>query len=157
MIRTLSTAAENNNGATHIKTITQTIFLFWFPVALYTAAIVLVSIDPKPPGMPDVWQIDKVLHFGAYFVMGAVWVRALRRGRANSENHAVCSTRRAVALAAVVSFAVGASLELWQAAVPERSAEVLDAVANGLGGLSGAYVYGRFLAWMDGLLSDNAA
>lgn len=114
--------------------------LYWAPLALYMAFILIESINPSPPDvMPDLWQIDKVFHFGGYFLMGILFARAMMYGTASADK----PDMSVIIPASVILFSFGALLEVWQGYVPNRSPEVLDAVANGLGGLSGSFAYTR--------------
>ncbi len=73
---------------------------------------------------------DKLLHAGAYAVLGALVAAALRaRGAAPG---------RAVALAVLVAAAYGATDEWHQSYVPGRDADPLDWAADGVGALAGA-------------------
>lgn len=118
---------------------------FWTPLFLYMLAVFLVSVSPNPPPLPEIWQMDKVAHFGAYSVMGLLWARALYRwpGRASGLNPS-----RRMALAVVVIALFGAFIEVCQMYVPGRSADVMDALANGVGGFLGVVVYGRIMRRM---------
>lgn len=117
-------------------------FFYWTPVLFYMLSVFLVSVDPKPPKLPVIWEMDKIAHFAAYAVMGLLWARALRSGpdRAGKPN----AFRRAV-LAVVLISLFGAFMEVCQMYVPGRSAEALDALANGLGGFSGVFTYERIM------------
>ncbi len=73
---------------------------------------------------------DKLLHAGAYAVLGALVAAALRaRGS---------GAARAVALAVVVAAAYGATDEWHQAYVPGRDADPLDWTADAVGAIAGA-------------------
>lgn len=84
------------------------------------------------PGAPPGGLSDKGAHFVAYGALGASLVRALAGGRS------AAMTPRRVILAAVLATLYGASDELHQSFVPERSPDVLDLVADTIGGLAGA-------------------
>lgn len=109
----------------------------WMPVALYMAAIFLVSADSDPPAPPAV--SDKLLHLGAYAALGVLLCRAVAGGLAGRV------TRRAAVITLLVSIAYGVSDEVHQMFVPGRSAEVLDVVADAAGaglGLIGCWAWG---------------
>jgi VanZ family protein len=94
-------------------------FLFW-PV------LALVIWGELRPDLPDALHEinDKLLHFGAYFVLGAMAGGAVkRRGRV-----------KWVILGLIL---VGAGMELLQAYVG-RDASVFDEVANSVGAIGGA-------------------
>lgn len=102
---------------------------FWAPVAIYMAAIFLVSADPSPP-MPSSVS-DKPLHALAYFGLAVLALRAVARGLP-----ARVTRRRAVA-ALVIAVGYGATDELHQMFVPGRSAELYDLYADAIGAAGG--------------------
>lgn len=100
----------------------------------YMALIFVLSIRPMPAELPNIWQIDKVYHFAAYAVMGALWVRALgAKGKG----------ARIIIVASIISALFGAFVEVCQAFTPTREASLLDALANGAGGVFGAFIFTR--------------
>ncbi|MBI5588647.1 MAG: VanZ family protein [Deltaproteobacteria bacterium] len=116
------------------------IFLNWAPFALYTALIVYLSLTPHLPEGPRIYQIDKLYHFMAYAIMGLLLARAVATGPALKTR-----TGAVVLITALAGFLFGALMEIGQMFVPERTAEALDALANGAGAFVGAVVYGRFI------------
>lgn len=115
---------------------------YWGPVALYSGFIIWGSLTPMPEALPEVWEIDKVYHLGAYAIMGGLWVRAMRGGESFKSS-------RAVILAGSFAFLFGAAIEILQAFVPERDSDMVDAMVNGAGGVIGAIVFNRFLSFMN--------
>ncbi|MEK6531095.1 MAG: VanZ family protein [Deltaproteobacteria bacterium] len=116
------------------------IIFYWLPLALYTGFIVVFSVRPVPEDLPDLPDIDKLYHFIAYFLLGFLWARAL-----DSSALAFAGGNRkkgALAFAAIMAFLFGVLMEVVQYFIPERSAEVVDALANGAGAISGAFVFG---------------
>lgn len=111
--------------------------LAWLPALAWAAAIYLVS-SRESVGIPSFWSADKVLHFGAYALLGFL----LAHGAARSG----LAPRWAVAL----GWAYGASDELHQAFVPGRSADPADWAADALGVLAGTFAYARLMAWRRG-------
>ena len=93
--------------------------LFW-PVLAY------VLWGELQPDVPHYLQEinDKLLHFSAYFVLGAMAGGAIRR-------------RGRVKWAVIGLILVGAAIELVQAFVG-RDTSFLDGVANGAGAIAGA-------------------
>jgi VanZ family protein len=75
---------------------------------------------------------DKAAHVIAYAALGASLVRALAGGRASA------MTARRIGLAALIAVLYGASDEIHQMFVPNRTPELLDLVADACGGLAGA-------------------
>lgn len=104
------------------------------PAALWTVALFFGGGGPPPPegpgeliGIPS----DKLLHAVAFLVLTVLTARAVRfelPRRARSSR---------VALAVTISMAVGVLLEVYQLALPDRSAEVADAVADSIGAVLG--------------------
>jgi VanZ family protein len=109
----------------------------WIPALAWAAAIYLVS-SRESVGIPAFWGADKVLHFGAYALLGFL----IAHGAAASG----LAPRWAVAL----GWAYGGSDELHQAFVPGRSADPADWAADALGVLAGTFAYARFQAWRRG-------
>lgn len=100
--------------------------------------VLAVSLRPMPNELPDFGQMDKLYHFGAYFVMGLLWARAFNNGRAGRP------LARTLLIAAVITFFFGAFVEVCQLFYPYRSADAVDAAVNGGGGVAGVVVY----AWL---------
>jgi VanZ family protein len=98
--------------------------------------IFYLSSQPQPlPAVTEhVW--DKALHFIEYAVLGALLCRAFR-----GEGLAWIP---ALAAAALLASAYGASDEWHQSFVPLRDASVRDWWTDLLGGTAGAGGYGRF-------------
>lgn len=111
--------------------------LGWVPAVLWAAAIFAVSARPSV-SIPSFWSADKLLHFGAYALMGFL----LAHGASTSG----LRPRWAVAL----GWLYGASDELHQGFVPGRSMDPADWAADALGVLAGAYAYSRIQAWLRG-------
>lgn len=101
----------------------------WLPVAVYMAAIFVVSADADPP-MPE-GVSDKSMHLLAYAGLAVVVARAVAGGLPRRVTWRV-------ALAAL-SIAVGYAVtdELHQMFVPNRSADVYDLLADAIGAAAG--------------------
>lgn len=113
--------------------------IYWLPLIVYSAVIIHLSINPDPP-KADIIGLDKVFHFLAYAVMGALSGRAIASALESADK------RRVVVISAFAfSFIFGFLMEVWQSFIPQRSAEVFDMAANGAGGLFGAFVFSRFI------------
>ena len=102
----------------------------WAPAVLWAALIFFLSSGPRDIPAPEVVGIDKVLHFGAYGVLGFL----LARGRLS------------FALTALIGILYGASDEVHQMFVPGRSPSVFDWIADAAGVLAGVYLYTRWRA-----------
>ncbi|WP_437818264.1 VanZ family protein [Sorangium sp. So ce1078] len=107
------------------------------PAALYTIALFYGGCaDIGLPNAPEV-PLDKIAHFAAF--LGLEWLFELALG----EGAAAPRRRAAVAMSA----GVGGLLELTQAALPYRSAEWLDLLADTLGALAGAGLLMLLARW----------
>lgn len=107
-------------------------FRVW-PAWLCTLLILVVgSIPQGPPGAQRL--NDKALHFIGFGITAWLWCRAFRLLTPRA------SLRSAALRGGLVSAGLGALLELWQAFLPYRSAELLDLVADVLGALLAAWL-----------------
>lgn len=114
----------------------------WALGALAWAAFIYwASSRPNPfPFVPQAfWSFDKLLHAGAYAVLGAL-VRLAVAGAARALRPGA-----ALALAVAITACYGATDEWHQAHVPNRSADPLDWAADLAGGLAGAVLVSAFL------------
>lgn len=110
-------------------------FLYYLPPAAYMAFILILSLRPVPAEPPLFRHADKLNHFAAYAVMGALWMRALAAGK----------TSGWVVVASIsISFVFGAFVEALQSYTLTRDASLLDAAANGVGAVAGAYAFEMF-------------
>jgi VanZ family protein len=108
----------------------------WAPVAIYMAAIFVVS---SMPGAPLPAQVsDKAAHAAAYALLAVLVVRALAGGLPAPVG------ARTAALAVVIVTAHGVSDEFHQWFVPGRSADPLDVLADAAGAMLGV---GLCWAW----------
>jgi VanZ family protein len=105
--------------------------LYWLPAAAWAATLYFVSSQPTVPA-PDVPNFDKMAHFGAYAVLGALLAFAAHRSRAP------------LALAVVIGVLYGASDEIHQMYVPGRSPDALDWAADAAGVITACYLYTRW-------------
>ena len=110
-------------------------FLNVVPAMLYVVAIFYGGSAPNPE-LPEVtlFQADKMLHFIAFAGMQITMLRAVRY-----ELEKLAFSRQLM-LAAVLSTVVGGALELYQLLLPDRSADVLDLIADAAGAFSAAFV-----------------
>lgn len=103
----------------------------WLPAAAWAATIYLLSSQPRLPG-PEIPNFDKVAHFGAYAILGALLAFAAHRSRVS------------VLVAVAVGVLYGASDEVHQMFVPGRSPDVLDWAADAAGVVTACYLYTRW-------------
>jgi len=78
---------------------------------------------------------DKVLHFVGYALLGALFLRAFKTSRIKH------NVKLMVILSVLLSSLYGISDEIHQYFVPYRDAELMDVLADTLGGLMGVYLY----------------
>ncbi|PYR32256.1 MAG: teicoplanin resistance protein VanZ [Acidobacteria bacterium] len=104
--------------------------LLWGAVALYLAFIFVLSSIAHPPELPN--GSDKRLHAVLYAGLGMLLARALAGGLTRTV------TRGMVVTTTVLSGLYGVSDEIHQIFVPPRQVEVLDVVADTIGGALGA-------------------
>jgi VanZ family protein len=110
-------------------------FAYWFPILLYCMLIFIQSSHPSPNIGPD-WPFkDKVLHFTAYALLGALFLRAFYTTRIKHHLKLIFT------LSVLFSALYGISDEIHQSFVPYRTADVMDALADMLGSIAGVYLY----------------
>ena len=104
----------------------------WVPVALYAGLVFWLSSQSRPlPFLPDeIWSFDKLLHAIEYAVLGLLLARALRASG--------FSPARAFLGALLVGSLYGASDELHQSFVPNRTCDPRDWAADTVGVALGA-------------------
>ena len=104
---------------------------YWFPVLLYCLLLFIQSSFPASEHVPEFDFSDKLLHAGAYAVLGFLIYRAFSA----MDNDA--TTIRLIAISIFLTALYGASDEIHQYFVPSRSAEFLDFAADAIGGILG--------------------
>jgi len=110
----------------------------YIPTVLFMLVILALSVKRVPAELYPFWNIDKLYHVIFYALLGLLWARTLARTRK-------VERRTFIGPVLLITFVYGASMEVVQYFLPERSASVPDAMADGLGGFIGAVVYERFL------------
>jgi uncharacterized protein YfiM (DUF2279 family) len=100
----------------------------WLPALAWAAAIFLLSAQPRLP-VPLAGGSDKIVHFLAYAILGAL----LARGQT--------AAGAPIVLAMAIGIAYGASDEWHQSFVPGRSVELADWLADSAGVLAGVSLY----------------
>lgn len=103
----------------------------WLPALAWGATIFALSDRPRLPVALESGT-DKIAHFGAYAVLGALIAYALGAGGWRPW------------LAALLAALYGATDEWHQSWVPGRAAEVADWVADCAGAITGAMLHSRF-------------
>ena len=114
-------------------------FLFyWLPIFIYCLLIYIQSSYPSPEEVPQLPYIDKVLHFAAYALLSALFLRAFKTLPIKD------NIRLITILAITLSSLYGISDEIHQYYVPYRDADIMDALADIIGSIFGVYIYNFF-------------
>ncbi len=109
------------------------IFLFyWLPIIIYCLAIFIQSSLPAPESLPAFPQSDKLLHAGAYALLGFLFWRAFKITQVPK------TAMLLILLSALSSTAYGISDEVHQYFVPSRTFSLGDMLANTVGSFIGA-------------------
>ena len=117
--------------------------------AILWAVLIFVSSSIPSALIPSlkVTDIDKLLHFGVYFLLSFFTYRALR-----NQTRIPVLARRALLWTVLLIILYGATDEIHQYFVPGRSADVLDLVADTLGAcvlVAGVWIRGRMRTGAD--------
>lgn len=115
-------------------------FVYWFPIFVYCLLIFIQSSRPSPDITPDWPFLDKVLHFTAYALLGALFLRAFNTTRIKHHLKLI------IILSIILSSLYGISDEIHQSFVPFRTADAMDALADILGSIAGVYLYQKTLS-----------
>ena len=110
-------------------------FIYWFPIIIYCVLIFIQSSYPSIKNVPELPYLDKVLHFVAYALLGALFLRAFKTSRIKN------NVRLVFILSVLLSFFYGISDEIHQYFVPYRTADLMDVLADMFGSLMGVYIY----------------
>ena len=113
-------------------------FFYWLPVLVYCLAIFVQSSFPATEHIPEFDFSDKLLHAGAYAVLGMLLYRAF------DAMHKRPSTVSLVLVSIFLTALYGAGDEVHQYFVPARSAEFLDFAADTVGGIIGVTMAAAF-------------
>jgi VanZ family protein len=104
------------------------------PALVWTVALFFGGGGPTPADGPGDFigvPSDKLLHAAAFLVLALLAARAVHYGFPNRPPLA------RIGLAVGLSVAIGVLLEVYQLALPDRSADVGDALADAIGALLG--------------------
>jgi len=125
-------------------------FYYWFPVIVYCALIFIQSSRPVPESIPEIPYLDKLLHAGAYALLGALFFRAYRTTALADKLYFI------IILSILSAGLYGISDELHQYFVPFRSADILDALADFVGSAMGAFAAAAGNLRIHGLTNHKA-
>lgn len=110
--------------------------IYWFPIILYCLLIFIQSSYPSSIERTlELPHLDKMVHFVAYALLGALFLRAFKTSRIKK------NAKFMLILSVLLSFLYGIGDEIHQHFVPCRSADPMDVLADMLGGLMGVYIY----------------
>jgi VanZ family protein len=122
-------------------------FAYWFPILLYCLLIFIQSSHPTPDITPHWPFFDKVLHFTAYALLGALFLRAFKTTRIKH------NLKLIIMLSILLSSLYGISDEIHQSFVPYRTADVMDALADIIGS---AFGVGVLSLWLKSYIKKHA-
>lgn len=107
----------------------------WLPVVIYCILLYIQSSHPPIRSMPQFSGMDKLMHFAAYVILGGLVLRAfcMSNWRIGSRN--------LLGYSILITCLYGISDEFHQSFVLTRQADILDAVADTLGGTCGVILY----------------
>jgi VanZ family protein len=109
--------------------------IYWLPIFVYCLLIFIQSSYPSPEIEPDLPYFDKVLHFTAYALLAALFLRAFYTTRIKH------NLKLIIILSILLSSLYGISDEIHQSYVPFRTADAMDALADILGSTLGVYIF----------------
>ncbi len=109
--------------------------VYWLPVVIYCSLIFVQSSYPSYGKLPQFDGADKLWHFCAYAVLGALFYRAFLRTPFNQK------ARQIVFMSIVCASVYGLSDEIHQYFVPSRQASLADIGADIFGSIGGVYLY----------------
>ncbi len=110
--------------------------LYCLPILFYLALIVgLSSISSLPFRLSPGLHLDKVVHFFEYAILAFLVARAVAAMSWPAQGWAIWL------VSSLLVLAVGCADECYQSIVPNRSSELLDLLADGLGGMVGSGLY----------------
>jgi VanZ family protein len=112
----------------------KTFILYWLPIIIYCLAIFIQSSMPASESLPAFPQSDKLLHAGAYALLGFMFYRAFQTTRIPK------TAIFLILISAVSSTAYGISDEVHQYFVTSRTFSLADMLANTVGSFIGAAI-----------------
>lgn len=113
-------------------------FKYWAPLYIYAGIIFFVSGISKPLPEIDVPYFDKLLHVLEYGIFAILAGRAFK----NSSKEKIFENFKILAALAAITY--GISDEFHQSFVVGRHFSIFDIIADSIGGILGAFIYGRY-------------
>jgi VanZ family protein len=111
---------------------------YWLPVLVYCLVIFIQSSLPAPDSISKIAHFDKLLHFAAYSVLGALFYRAFFTTRFGK------SELKTALVSIFAASLYGLSDEIHQAFVPSRTPDIRDVLADSLGALAGVLAFWKW-------------
>jgi len=108
---------------------------FWFPVIIYSGIIFCVSSLESVDILHVIPHFDKVLHLGEYALFGWLVARAIKGYKIHITSQVL------LFWVALCTIGYGLSDEIHQYFVFGRQADIVDLIADTLGGICGGYIY----------------
>ena len=110
--------------------------LYCVPILFYLALILgLSSMSSLPFRLSPGLHLDKLIHFFEYAILAFLVVRAVSAMSWPARSWSIWL------VSSLLVLAVGCADECYQSIVPNRSSELLDLLADGLGGMVGSGLY----------------
>lgn len=97
----------------------------------------------------DIPHLDKVVHFGMFFIMSLLLCYPL-------ELHSSLSRKKIYTIAILVSFVYGGLIEILQHNFFNRGGDVWDLTADVAGGVAGCIFYPLFLQLLDNVTKRSS-
>ena len=113
--------------------------LYRLPLMMYCIIIFVQSSFSSLETLPSFAFSDKLMHLVGYALLGALAVRAFKREFRHTPKV------RVITYAIVFSTLYGASDEIHQSFVAERTADIMDVAADCLGSSLGAWIFWKDL------------
>jgi VanZ family protein len=120
---------------------------FWFASSWTLLIMVLLTIPGRSIPSVGIFEFDKLVHAGLFFVLTILWLEALSGGR----------VARAISVVALI-IAFSFLTEWYQELMPiGRTADVFDAIADSVGALLGIAFWGIKMALTTSNTKSNSA
>ena len=115
----------------------------WLHLVVYMSLLILGSIGPALPsdGKFAGISIDKFYHAIAYAILGILVSKTVETDMTTKKNRKPITI---IFFATLTCIIFGAVIELLQILTPPRTASLLDIIANGIGGVTGAIIFTAF-------------
>ncbi|MBW2219059.1 MAG: VanZ family protein [Deltaproteobacteria bacterium] len=118
----------------------RVLIFHWLPLLFYCALIFVLSSRPVPKNIPDIFFLDKRLHFFGYGLLGILFFRAYRTLSLKNR------PRLMMFLSMASATLYGISDEIHQHFVPTRTADMWDVLADMLGSIFSVFILHQVLS-----------